>query len=233
MADDLVTATLGDEERLGPTGDVYPNVTLGAGTVIEPGARVGVPPRGARPGEHVTVIGPDSHIRSGTVIYAGAILGANVQTGHNAMIREDNVIGDRCSIGTGAVLEPGNRIGDDTRIHSQCFLEHVTLGNRVFLGPGVVFTDDPHPMCPRFRECVLGATVEDDVSIGGNATILPGVRIGRGSLIGAGSVVTRDVAPDVVVAGSPARVVRQIEDLTCHAGLYERPYVWRLPREAE
>jgi acetyltransferase-like isoleucine patch superfamily enzyme len=149
------------------------------------------------------------------------------------MIREDNVIGDRCSIGTGAVLEPGNRIGHDTRIHSQCFLEHVTLGNRVFLGPGVVFTDDPHPMCPRFRECVLGATVEDDVSIGGNATILPGVRIGRGSLIGAGSVVTRDVAPDVVVAGSPARVVRQIEDLTCHAGLYERPYVWRLPREAE
>jgi acetyltransferase-like isoleucine patch superfamily enzyme len=211
--------------------DVYPNVTLGAGTVVEPGARVGVPPRGTAPGELPTVIGPNSYIRSGTVIYAGAVLGSGVQTGHNSMIREDNIIGDRCSIGTGAVLEPGNRVGNDTRIHSQCFLEHVTLGQRVFLGPGVVFTDDPHPMCPRFRECVLGATVEDDVAVGGNTTILPGVRIGHGSLIGAGSVVTRDVAADVVVAGSPARVMRQIAELTCHAGLYERPYEWRVPKE--
>src|SRR5205807_822361 len=83
-----------------------------------------------------------------------------------ALIREQNEIGDDCSVGSGAVLEPGNRIGDRTRIHSQCFLEHVTLGRRVFLGPGVVFTDDPHPMCPRYLDCVLGATVEDAVGLG-------------------------------------------------------------------
>ncbi|OLB80133.1 MAG: hypothetical protein AUI14_07915 [Actinobacteria bacterium 13_2_20CM_2_71_6] len=209
----------------------HPNVTIGEGTVIEPGAQVGVPPRGARPGELPTVIGPGGRIRSGTIIYAGVTLGAEVQTGHGAMIREDNIIGDRCSIGTYAVLEPGNRVGDDTRIHSHCFLEHVTLGKRVFLGPGVVFTDDPHPICPRFKECVLGATVSDDVAIGGNATILPGVKIGEGSLIGAGSVVSRDVPPGVVVAGSPAKIMRKIEELTCHAGLYERPYVWRTRKE--
>src|SRR6266508_280405 len=173
----------------------YPNVIVGEGTVVEPGAQVGVPPRGAQPGEL------------------------------------PNVIGDRCSVGTYAVLEPGNRVGDDTRIHSHCFLEYVTLGRRVFLGPGVVFTDDPHPVCPSFKQCVLGATVYDDVAIGGNATILPGVKIGAGSLVGAGSVVTRDVPPGVVVAGSPAKFMRNIEELTCFAGLYERPYIWRTPKE--
>ena len=200
---------------------------MGEGTILEPGVTVGVPPRGSGPGELLTAIGPGGHIRSGSVIYAGVTLGAHLSVGHFALVREDNMVGNGCSIGTHAVLEPGNRVGDGTRIHSRCFLEHVTLGKRVFVGPGVVFTDDPHPACPRFRECVLGAVVEDDVSIGGNATILPGVRIGAGALVGAGSVVTRDVPPGTVVVGNPARVVKQIAELTCWKGFFERPYVWR------
>ena len=206
---------------------IHPNVTIGAGTVVEEGAIVGQPPRGKQPGELPTRIGSGGVIRSGTVIYSGTTIGDEFNSGHGAMIREDNVIGDRCSVGSNAVLEPGNTIGNDTRIHSQCFLEHVKLGDRVFLGPGVVFTDDPHPMCPRYLDCVLGATVEDDVSIGGNATILPGVKIGAGSLIGAGAVVTRDVENGVVVGGNPAKVLKQVKELVCFKGFFERPYVWR------
>jgi acetyltransferase-like isoleucine patch superfamily enzyme len=206
---------------------VHPNVTLGEGVILEPGVIIGLAPRGRRPGELATVIGCCVFFRAYTVIYAGATLGEGVQTGHGAMIREDNVIGDRASVGTHAVLEPGNRVGGGTRIHSHCFLENVRLGERVFLGPNVVFTDDPHPACPRYLECVLGATVEDDVSIGGNSTIMPGVRIGARALIGGGSVVTRDVAPDTVVAGNPARVMKRVDELTCFKGFYERPYAWR------
>jgi acetyltransferase-like isoleucine patch superfamily enzyme len=166
-------------------------------------------------------------VRSGTVIYAGAVIGDRFNSGHGALIREDNVIGDDCSVGTNAVLEAGNRVGSGTRIHSGCFLEHTTLGKRVFLAPHVVFTDDPHPMCPRYLECVLGATVEDDVSIGANATILPGLKIGAGSLIGAGSVVTKDVEAGSVVAGSPAKRIKAVGELVCFKGFYERPYIWR------
>jgi acetyltransferase-like isoleucine patch superfamily enzyme len=206
---------------------VYPNVVLGAGTIVEDGAIVGRPPRGSQPGDLPTRVGAGSVIRSGSVIYAGSTIGEGFQSGHNALIREGNVIGDDCSVGTQAVLEPGNQIGSGTRIHSLCFLEHVTVGARCFLAPGVVFTDDPHPICPRYLDCVLGAVVEDDVSIGGNATILPGVRIGAGSLIGAGSVVVKDVAAGVVVAGNPARVVKEVKELVCFKDYFERPYIWR------
>lgn len=206
---------------------IYPNVEVGEGTVIQEGAIVGEPPRGAQPGELKTRIGAGGIVRSGTVIYAGAIIGDRFNSGHGALIREDNVIGDDCSVGTNAVLESGNRVGNATRIHSSCFLEHTTLGDRVFLGPNVVFTDDPHPMCPRYLECVLGATVEDDVSIGANTTLLPGVRIGAGSLIGAGSVVTKNVEAGSVVAGNPAVRVKAVSELVCFKGFYERPYIWR------
>lgn len=206
---------------------IYPNVDVGEGTVIQEGAIVGEPPRGAQPGELKTTIGAGGFIRSGTVIYAGVVIGDRFQSGHGALIRENNTIGNDCSVGSNAVLEVGNQIGDGTRIHSGCFLEHTQLGARVFLAPHVVFTDDPHPMCPRYLECVLGATVEDDVSIGANSTILPGLRIGSGSLIGAGSVVTKNVEAGTVVAGSPAIRIKAVTELVCFKGFYERPYIWR------
>ena len=205
---------------------IFDNVTLGEGTVVHPPCVLGFPPRGRSGGELPLVVGPNGVIRPFSTLYAGTVIGARFQCGQGASIREENVIGDDCSVGTHAVLEYGNRIGNRTRIHSGCFLEQVTLGDEVFVAPNVVFTDDPHPPCPRYKECKGGAVVEDRVKIGANATVLPGVRIGRGSLVGAGSVVTHDVPAGVVVAGSPARVVKRVEELTCWPGWYERPYAW-------
>jgi acetyltransferase-like isoleucine patch superfamily enzyme len=160
-------------------------------------------------------------------LYAGSRIGERFQTGQGASIREDNVLGDDVSIGTNAVLEFGNRIGNRVRIHSGCFLELVTIEDDVFIGPNVVFTDDPHPMgCAHYTECRGGATVRRLARIGANSTILPGVEIGENSLVGAGSVVVHDVPPGAVVVGNPARVVRRVEELVCEPGFYERPYVW-------
>ncbi|MDQ1428278.1 MAG: hypothetical protein QOK39_1754 [Acidimicrobiaceae bacterium] len=165
-------------------------------------------------------------IRAFAVLYQAVSIGARSHVGHGALIREDNVIGADCSIGSGAHLEPGNRIGARTRIHSGGFLASTKLGSDVFCGPRVVFTDDPHPPCPRYRDCVGGATVEDGATIGANVTVLPGITVGRGSLVGAGSVVTKSVGQGDVVIGNPARCVGRRDQLACGAGLFDRAYVW-------
>ena len=207
--------------------ELFENVTIGEGAQLHPPLVLGLPPKGRKTGELPLVIGKRAVLRPFTVIYAGTAIGEDFQTGQGASIREDNVIGDDVSVGTHAVLEFGNRIGNRVRIHSHAFLEMVTIGDDVFIGPHVVFTDDPHPMgCPRYKECLGGAKVGDLARIGANCTILPGVIIGRNTLIGAGSVVVDDVEEGAVVAGSPARFIKKIEALECYPEFYERPYVW-------
>jgi len=209
------------------------NVRLGPGADLEPPVVIGKPPRGRAEGELPLAIGAGATVRAFTTIYAGSVIGAGLQTGHGAQIREDNVLGDRVSVGTNAVLEYGNRIGHRVRIHTGCFLELVTIEDDVFVGPNVVFTDDPHPMnCPRYQDCGGGATVRRLARIGANSTILPGVEIGENALVGAGSVVVADVPPGTVVAGNPARVIKRVDELVCKPGLVERPYAWA-PYEAE
>lgn len=208
---------------------IFENVHLGEEVELHPPVVLGFPPRGRRPGELPLHIGDGAVLRPFTTIYAGTTIGARFQSGQGASIREDNIIGDGCSVGTHAVLEYGNRLGTGVRVHSGCFLELVIVGDHVFLGPNVVFTDDPHPPCPRYQDCRGGAIVEDYVKIGANSTILPGVRLGRGSLIGAGSVVADDVPPGMVAAGSPARIIKPVSELVCHPGHYPHPYSWEPP----
>jgi acetyltransferase-like isoleucine patch superfamily enzyme len=214
--------------RLGNLGAniLFANVTLGEDCVLEPPVIVGRPPRGKEDGELPTVLGKGCIVRAFTIIYAGTKIGDRLQTGHGALIREDNTLGDSCSVGTNAVLEFGNRIGNSVRIHSGAFLEMVTVKDHAFIAPNVVFTDDLHPLCPKFKECVRGATVEERARIGANSTVLPGVVIGRNSLVAAGSVVVKDVKEGTVVAGAPAKLICSINELKCQEGLFERPYEW-------
>lgn len=209
------------------TNMIYENVSIGGSTLIEPPCIIGKPPRGAEPGERELRLGTGCHIRPFSTVYAGSLIGDHVQTGQGVSIREDNSIGNNVSIGTHAVLEAGNTIGEHSRIHTGCFLELTTIGRHVFVGPHVVFTDDPHPMgCPRYRECKGGPVVGDYARIGANCTILPGVRIGSNALIGAGSVVVHDIPDNAVAVGNPARVIKYVHELTCAAGFYEKPYQW-------
>ena len=219
----------GKKRQLGKPleNQVFKNVRLGKNCTLESPVVVGKPPRGKVDGELKTVLGDNCVIRCFTTIYAGTRIGNGLQTGHGALIREGNTIGNGCSIGTNAVLEFDNKIGNFVRIHSGAFLEMVTVEDHVFIGPNVVFTDDPHPMgCPKFKECVGGATVRKFARIGANSTILPGVVIGKNSLVGAGSIVVKDVEEGTVVAGAPAKFICRVSELKCRKGFFERPYEW-------
>jgi acetyltransferase-like isoleucine patch superfamily enzyme len=181
---------------------IHPNVTLGEGFDIGPFAIVGEPPRGRKPGELPTLIGPGCVIRSHTVIYAGNRIGAHFQTGHHVMIREENEIGDDVSIGTGTVVEHHVLIEKGARIHSQAFIpEYSVLRTGCWIGPNVVLTNAKYPNRPDTKLNLRGVTVGKNAVVGANVTILPGVVIGEGALIGAGTVVTRDVPAGALCYG--------------------------------
>ncbi len=196
---------------------IYPNVSLGEGAMIEEYVIVGRPPRGAGRGEHATEIGPGSVIRSHTVIYAGNVIGARFQTGHAAMIREFNRIGDDVSVGTHSIIEHHVTIGNCVRIHSNVFIpEYSILEDGAWVGPNAVFTNASYPLSVDAKASLKGPRLLAGAKIGANATLLPDVTIGRNALVGAGSVVVRDVPDGKVVVGNPARIIRDVSDLAAY-----------------
>tara|TARA_Y100000780_G_scaffold132772_1_gene119325 strand:- start:36881 stop:37498 length:618 start_codon:yes stop_codon:yes gene_type:complete len=193
---------------------IYKNVKLGKNVVIEDHCIVGVPPRGAQDGELETVIGDNSVIRAGTIIYAGNKIGSNFQTGNKANIRELNNIGDNVSVGTLSVVEHHVEIEDGVRIHTQVFVpEYTTLKTKCWLGPNVVLTNAMYPMSPNVKDELKGPIIEEGAIVGANSTVLPGVSLGKDSVVGAGSVVTKDVEPSSVVCGNPAKFLKNKSNL--------------------
>ena len=170
-------------------------------------------------------IGPHARILSGSVIYEGTTIGSHLTTGHNILIREENVIGDNFKIWSNSIVDYGCRIGNRVKIHANCYVaQFTTIEDDVFLAPGVTVANDIHPGCEQSAQCMRGPTIKRGAQIGVNATLLPFITIGERALIGSGSVVTKDVPPETVVAGNPARVLKTIHDLKCVTEVRDCPY---------
>ncbi|VGO18280.1 acyltransferase [Pontiella sulfatireligans] len=151
-------------------------------------------------------------------------IGAGTRIWAFAHVMADVSIGEECNIGDHAFIESGVRIGNGVTIKNNVLIwKGVHLSNYVFIGPNVVFTNDLRPRSPRMplmkeKELVeadwLAETqVEEGASVGANATIVAGVTLGKYCMVGAGSVVTKNVEPFVLVVGNPARVVGRVNEL--------------------
>jgi len=196
---------------------IYPGVKLGRDCIVEDFVVIGAPFRGMKEGEEETIIGDGAIIRSHTVIYAGNRIGKGFQTGNKANIREKNVIGDNVSIGTLSVIEHHVKIGNGVRIHSQAFIpEYCIIEDGSWIGPNVVLTNAKYPRSKNVKESLRGVHIKRNAKIGANATLLPGIIIGENVLVGAGSVVTRDVCKNAVVAGNPAKIIKSIKDIKAY-----------------
>ena len=201
---------LADSLRLGEGHEVDHDVILGYLT-------------GRRIDSLELVIGPGARIRSGTVIYAGSTIGAGLETGHNVVIREENAIGDGFTIWNSSTIDYGCVIGDRVKVHCNVYVaQFTTLEDEVFLAPGVMIANDPHPLCGL---CMRGPTIKRGARIGVNATLLSHITIGEGALIGAGSMVTCDIPANMLAYGNPARPIKSVDELLCPFDLVEHPYV--------
>lgn len=141
------------------------------------------------------VIGEGTRVWQYVVILPQAQIGADCNICSHCLIENDVIVGDRVTVKSGVQLWDGLRIADD-----------------VFIGPNVTFSNDRFPRSKQYPESFPQTLVKRGASIGANATILPGITIGEHAMIGAGSVVTKDVPDHALVLGNPARVIRFLNE---------------------
>jgi len=212
-------ARIGSGARIGAGTVVHSETEVGERCIVEDNVvlgkraqlRAGSSAAGADP--RPLVLGADATVCCGAVLYAGARIGPGVIVGDQAQVREGATIGEGSVVGRGSAVEFGVRIGAGVLIQSDVYVTAGTvIEDHVFLGPGVLTTnDDTMGRHPR-GEPLRGPTFKRACRVGGGAVFVPGVVIGEEAFVAAGSVVTRDVGAREVVMGVPARVVRDVGD---------------------
>lgn len=156
----------------------------------------------------------NNHAQSNALIHPSSTIGAGTKVWDFSQIRENVVIGENCVIGRNVYIGPGVVVGDNCKIQNNALIyEPAVLEDGVFVGPAAVLTNDKNPRAVNPDGTLkasadwemVGVTVRRGAAIGANSTCIAPVEIGEWSLVGAGSVVTKDVAPGATVAGNPAK----------------------------
>ncbi|MFM4704347.1 acyltransferase [Aeromonas bivalvium] len=143
---------------------------------------------------HSSSIGMGTRIWQYSVILEGAVIGENCNVCAHTLIENDVIVGNNVTIKSGVYLWDG-----------------ITIENNVFLGPSVTFTNDKYPRSKVYPDEYMRTRIKEGASLGANATILPGITIGKNSMVGAGAVVTKDVPDNVLVVGNPAKIVKILD----------------------
>ena len=212
-------AVIGENCRIGSGVIIYPGTLIGSDVRIDESAVLGKPPMKAalsaltdereRPSLKV---GNRCLIGVGAVIYEGTTLGEDLLIADLATIREDVTVGDKTIIGRGVAVENKCSIGARCKIETNTYICSLSnIADDCFVAPGVITTNDNFLGRTKERfKYHKGITMKRGARIGGGAVILPGIVINEDGVVGAGSVVTKDVPPGVIVAGNPARKLRDV-----------------------
>jgi len=216
---------------------IRPNVKIGKNCIIHNGVEIGYNQKKGMS----TLVEADSVIRRGSTIYAGNTLGRGFQTGVFAVIRENCNFGKYCSVGTLTQFEGYTTTGNYSRFHTNVHIgQHSEIGNFVWVFPYTVFTNDKYPpydVCPPFKEH-KGPIVKNYAIISTGSILLPGINIGKDTIIGAGSIVTHNVPSGELWVGNPAKFMKKIEEISWSENFAKiiginKPYPWRLSFKKE
>lgn len=225
-------AVIGKNVKIGDNTIIYDNVTICDNTIICNDCVIGEPLNDYYFNNQYenpkTVIGANSLIRSHTIIYAGNAIGEYFQTGHRVTVRENTVFGHHCSLGTLDDIQGYSEFGNYCRLHSNVHIgQKSKLGDYVFIYPYVIFTNDPTPP----SNVCIGPTIGDFSQVATSSVILPGVKIGKHCLIGAGSVVGKDVSDYQLAVGVPAKQIKDVRDIKDReTGEAHYPWPYRFSR---
>jgi|GEM_PF-896740 len=211
---------IADGCRIGDYCIIHEGVMLGAQCQVQDGAVLGkanFQASGTGSGKIDTdeekrlIIGQGSIIASGAILYWGARLGEDCIIADRAIVREKASLGDRVKIGKFSIVEYEAELADDVSVQGQVLIgERMTIGEGSFIGPHVSTACDKH-MNAISREDLQPPHIGRQVRIGENSTLHPGVNIGDGSIVGAGSLIVEDIPPKVVVMAAPARVIKRVK----------------------
>ncbi len=198
---------------------IYPKTIIGKGTEIYDHCVLGKLPtspgitsRKVKTDFEDLIIGSECILCPGVVLYAGTKIGNKSLLGDYCSIREECVVGDHCIISRNVSVNYNTVIGNYTKIMDNTHITgDMVIGNHVFISVLVATTNDNTMGREEYDEKhVKGAVIEDYVTIGAAANILPMVRIGKNAIVGAGAVVTKSVPENKVVMGIPAKVIRDV-----------------------
>ena len=213
-------AQLGADVRLGAFVVIHPGTVIGEGCEIQDHVVLGKLPRLAphsrAAGERALeplVLAAGVSVCAGAIVFAGARVGDGTIVGDQAYVRERTTIGARSVIGRGSAVDNDVTIGARVRVQTSVYLTAGSLlEDDVFVGPGVVTTNDDTMARHAADAPVAGATLRRACRIGGGVVLVPGVEVGEEAFVAAGAVVTRDVSPRSVVMGVPARMVSDVPE---------------------
>jgi len=214
-------ASIGSNVSIGDFTIILDNVVIGDNVSIQSHCLIGQPTplSDGKP----LIIGNDSLIRSHSIFYEGSQFGSKLMTGHRVTVREKIEAGDNFQIGTLCDLQGHAKIGNYVRFHSSVHIgQHSIIDDFVRVYPYTVLTNDPHPP----SNLVLGVKVNKYAIIATMCCILPGVQIGEKAIVGAGSLVRKDVEPETLVAGVPAKYICRASEIILKDGTNQPAYPW-------
>lgn len=215
-------STIGTGVSIGPYSIIHDGVSLGDNSKVGSNCELGINTKLTK--KKSLIFSANSNIRSHSIFYLGSKFDENLETGHRVTVREGVDGGKNLRIGTLTDIQGDCRIGNYVRIHSNVHIgKHSMIDDFVWLFPYCVLTNDPHPPSDERQ----GVILKKYAVISTMSVILPGVIVGSGALLGAHSLLSKNIPENFLAAGNPAKVICNVSKVKLKSNQSHSAYPWR------